>query len=240
MKLFAIAVLCGSFFAMQACSQQKSKKTDASQLKNSTDSISYSIGMQIGKNLNQQLKQQQKVELNKELLIEAISAAYSDGKTTLTDDQAMACLNKFQQKMMEKQQAEAQKAGEENAKKGKAFLEQNAKKQGVKTTASGLQYEVIKEGDGKQPTAENTVTVHYTGTLTNGKKFDSSVDRGEPATFALKGVIKGWTEGLQLMKKGAKYRFYIPSELGYGQQGAGGDIGPNEVLIFDVELIDIK
>jgi FKBP-type peptidyl-prolyl cis-trans isomerase len=141
---------------------------------------------------------------------------------------------------MEKQQGEAKKKGDENMKKGQEFLAQNGKKAGVKTTASGLQYEVIKEGTGKQPTAENTVTVHYTGTLINGKKFDSSVDRGEPATFPLKGVIAGWTEGLQLMKIGAKYRFYIPSNLGYGERGAGADIGPNETLIFDVELIDVK
>ncbi len=235
MKLFVIAVLCGSFFAMQACSQQKNKKADAPQLKNFTDSVSYSIGVQIGSNLKQQ-----NIDINQEALVAAIKTAYAKGKTALTEEQVGAVLNKFQAQMMEKQQAESRKKGEENIKKGQDFLAQNGKKPGIKTTASGLQYEVIKEGDGKQPTAENTVTVHYTGTLTNGKKFDSSVDRGEPATFPLKGVIKGWTEGLQLMKIGAKYRFYIPAELGYGSNGAGADIGPNEVLIFDVELLEIK
>lgn len=235
MKVFVIAILCGSFFAMQACSQQKTAKNKDVSLKTFQDSLSYSIGMQIGSNLVQQ-----NIEVNAETLMAALRESYSKGKPLLTEAQVASIMNKFQAQMMEKQQAEAKKKGDENIKKGQDFLAQNGKKAGVKTTASGLQYEVIKEGTGKQPTAENTVTVHYTGTLINGKKFDSSVDRGEPATFPLKGVIAGWTEGLQLMKIGAKYRFYIPSNLGYGDRGAGADIGPNEVLIFDVELIDVK
>lgn len=235
MKVFVIAVLCGSFFAMQACSQQKVSKDRAVALKDFKDSLSYSIGMQIGANLSQQ-----SIEVNQETMIAAIRESYSKGKPILTEAQVATIMNKFQAQMMEKQQGEAKKKGEENMKKGQEFLAQNGKKAGVKTTASGLQYEVIKEGTGKQPTADNTVTVHYTGTLINGKKFDSSVDRGEPATFPLKGVIAGWTEGVQLMKIGAKYRFYIPSNLGYGERGMGGDIGPNETLIFDVELIDVK
>ncbi len=124
--------------------------------------------------------------------------------------------------------------------KGEAFLTENAKKEGVKATASGLQYKVVKEGTGKQPTAANTVKVHYRGTLIDGKEFDSSYKRNEPIEFPLNGVIKGWTEGLQLMKEGSKYQLFIPSSLAYGKRGAGDLIGPDETLIFEVELLEVK
>jgi FKBP-type peptidyl-prolyl cis-trans isomerase len=124
--------------------------------------------------------------------------------------------------------------------KGQQFLQENAKKDGVKTTASGLQYEVLTEGTGKTPKATDTVLVHYKGTLLNGTEFDSSYKRGEPIEFPLNQVIRGWTEGVQLMKEGSKYRFYIPSNLAYGPRGAGGVIGPDETLIFDVELLKVR
>lgn len=124
--------------------------------------------------------------------------------------------------------------------KGQQFLQENAKKDGVKTTASGLQYEVLTEGSGKTPKATDTVLVHYKGTLLNGTEFDSSYKRGEPIEFPLNQVIRGWTEGVQLMKEGSKYRFYIPSNLAYGPRGAGGVIGPDETLIFDVELLKVR
>lgn len=124
--------------------------------------------------------------------------------------------------------------------KGQQFLQENAKKDGVKTTASGLQYEVLTPGTGKSPKATDTVLVHYKGTLLDGTEFDSSYKRGEPIEFPLNQVIKGWTEGVQLMKEGAKYRFYIPSNLAYGSRGAGGAIGPDETLIFDVELLKVR
>ncbi|HRJ07679.1 MAG TPA: FKBP-type peptidyl-prolyl cis-trans isomerase [Prosthecobacter sp.] len=123
--------------------------------------------------------------------------------------------------------------------KGQKFLEDNAAKEGVVTTASGLQYKVIRAGEGRSPSATDTVVVHYRGTLIDGKEFDSSYKRGEPIEFPLNRVIRGWTEGVQLMKEGAEYRFFIPSQLGYGTRGAGRDIGPNEVLIFDVELLEV-
>lgn len=132
------------------------------------------------------------------------------------------------------------KSAEENKKQGVAFLAENTKKEGVVTTASGLQYEVLKPGDGAKPSATDNVTVHYEGKTLDGKVFDSSYKRGSPATFPLNRVIAGWTEGVQLMQEGAKYRFYIPSNLAYGERGAGTDIGPNETLIFDVELIAIQ
>jgi FKBP-type peptidyl-prolyl cis-trans isomerase FklB len=142
--------------------------------------------------------------------------------------------------MMEKQMAHREKAAEENLREGQAFLSENAQKDGVKTTESGLQYEVIEKGSGKTPTPESTVTVHYRGTLIDGTEFDSSLRRGEPATFPVNGVIAGWTEALQLMSEGAKYKLYIPADLAYGERGAGQAIGPNETLIFDVELLSVE
>ena len=140
---------------------------------------------------------------------------------------------------MKAQQEKAAKDGEAAAKKAEAFLAANKAKPGVMTTPSGLQYKVITEGKGAKPAGEAQVKVHYTGTLVDGTKFDSSVDRGEPAVFGLNQVIPGWTEGLQLMTVGSKYMLYIPPALGYGPQGAGGSIGPNEALIFEVELLEI-
>jgi FKBP-type peptidyl-prolyl cis-trans isomerase FklB len=142
----------------------------------------------------------------------------------------------FEKDMMEKQKA----AGEKNASEGVKFLEDNKKKEGVKTTASGLQYKSLKEGSGAQPKATDTVTVNYRGTLTDGTEFDSSYKRNEPTTFPLSGVIKGWTEGLQLMKKGSKYQFFIPANLAYGERSPGAGIPPNSTLIFEVELLEVK
>ena len=153
--------------------------------------------------------------------------------------EAQEIMTKLQTEMQAKTQAKAGESAKKNIEEGKAFLEKNAKAEGVKTTASGLQYSVMKEGAGEKPKATDTVKVHYHGTLLDGKVFDSSVERNDPATFPLDGVIKGWTEGLQLMTVGSKYKFVLPSELAYGERGAGGDIGPNAVLTFEVELLEI-
>ncbi|MDE6467761.1 MAG: FKBP-type peptidyl-prolyl cis-trans isomerase, partial [Muribaculaceae bacterium] len=158
----------------------------------------------------------------------------------MTSMEAKEIINSFFTKLQEKQQAEAAAMGELNAKAGKEFLEVNGKREEVRTTASGLQYEVLEEGSGAQPKAGDSVTVHYTGKLIDGTVFDSSVDRGEPATFGVTQVIPGWVEALQLMKAGSKWRLFIPSDLAYGPQGAGGVIGPNQTLIFDVELISVE
>jgi FKBP-type peptidyl-prolyl cis-trans isomerase FklB len=151
-----------------------------------------------------------------------------------------AVMQSFQQTVMEQQQAKRQQAAGANAEAGEAFLNENKTKEGVKTTESGLQYKVITEGTGATPTETDTVVTHYTGTLINGEVFDSSYKRNNPATFPVNGVIPGWTEALQMMKVGSKWKLFIPSELAYGEQGAGANIGPNEVLIFDIELLEIK
>lgn len=197
------------------------------------DSVSYAIGASIGKNFSQQ-----KLDIN----VDFVAAGIRDemaSKTMFTPEEIQTILQAFQERQMSKMNAEKAKAGEEAKKRGAEFLAKNKTQSGVMTTPSGLQYMVMKEGSGAKPQATSTVKVHYTGTLIDGKVFDSSVQRGEPIEFPLNGVIPGWTEGVQLMKVGSKYKFFIPSELGYGERGAGQDIGPNEVLVFEVELLDI-
>lgn len=228
-----IAMACIGLFSVQACSQSSDKGAPM-ELKTQKDKASYSIGVSIGKNLKDQ-----KVDITTDILVKGLLDAYTGAKTQLTEKEMGDVLTQFQQEIMAKAQEEAAKKGGENKTKGEKFLADNKSKPGVKTTASGLQYSVITEGTGPKPTASSTVKVHYTGKLIDGTTFDSSVDRGEPVEFPLNGVIKGWTEGVQLMSKGSKYKFYIPAELAYGERGAGNAIGPNETLIFEVELLDI-
>jgi FKBP-type peptidyl-prolyl cis-trans isomerase len=228
-----IAMACFGLFSVQACSQS-SEKGAPMELKTQKDKASYSIGVSIGKNLKDQ-----KVEINTDILVKGLLDAYTGAKTQLTEKEMGDVLTQFQQEIMAKAQEEAAKKGGENKSKGETFLADNKNKPGVKTTPSGLQYTVISEGTGPKPTASSTVKVHYTGKLIDGTTFDSSVDRGEPIEFPLNGVIKGWTEGVQLMSKGSKYKFFIPSDLAYGDRGAGNAIGPNETLVFEVELLDI-
>ena len=228
-----IAMACFGLFSVQACSQS-SEKGAPMELKTQQDKASYSIGVSIGKNLKDQ-----KVEINTDILVKGLLDAYTGAKTHLTEKEMGDVLTQFQQEIMAKAQEEAAKKGGENKSKGEKFLADNKNKPGVKTTPSGLQYTVISEGTGPKPTASSTVKVHYTGKLIDGTTFDSSVDRGEPIEFPLNGVIKGWTEGVQLMSKGSKYKFFIPSDLAYGDRGAGNAIGPNETLVFEVVLLDI-
>lgn len=219
--------------AGKAPAAAETKKEEAKQM-TEEEKLSYSIGHSIAT----QLKQQQ-VTLNPELVAKGVKEFNANDLKTMTIDQVMQTMQDFDAKMREKMQEQSSKSGDENKAKGMAFLEENKKKASVKVTASGLQYEVIKEGTGPKPSATDKVKVHYHGTTIDGTVFDSSVDRGEPITFGLDQVIKGWTEGVQLMGVGSKYKFYIPSELAYGTRGAGGQIGPNSTLIFEVELIDI-
>lgn len=192
------------------------------------DKVSYALGMSIGR----QLEQISATELNIDDFSQAIKDVFA-GSTHLTDSEAEITVQSFFQQKAE-EQAKAAKAEGEN------FLAENAKKPGVVTLPSGLQYQVLREGNGRKPSATDQVECHYEGTLINGQVFDSSYRRGETATFGLNQVIKGWTEGLQLMQEGAKYRFFIPYNLAYGERGAGQAIPPYAALIFDVELIKVK
>lgn len=192
------------------------------------DKLSYALGLSMAQNfIGSGVK-----ELNIEDFAAGLSAVYNNGEKLMSYDEAKQVVTEFFQNL------EAENK-ENNAKAGKEFLEANAKEEGVKVTASGLQYMVVKEGDGIKPTANDAVTVHYTGRLIDGTVFDSSVERGEPATFAVGQVIPGWVEGLQLMSEGSAYRLFIPSELAYGAHGAG-PIQPNSTLIFDVQLIKVQ
>lgn len=204
-------------------------------LKDQKDKVSYSIGVQIGSSVRQQT-QQQGVDVNPDIVAAGLKDALSGAKLLLGDPEVRETLMALQKEVMNKQS----QLGEKNKKEGETFLAENKKKAGVKTLPSGLQYQVIKEGKGKKPTASDTVKANYKGTLINGAEFDSSEKHGGPASFNLGGVIPGWTEALQLMPVGSKWRLFIPSELAYREQGAGGLIGPNATLIFDVELLEIE
>jgi len=200
------------------------------------DKVSYALGLNIG----QQLKQMGlKGTLNVEDFAAAITDTLNDNGMKISIAEAQQVLNKFFTELEDKQRAAAAEAGKAAREEGEKFLAENAKRPGIVVTKSGLQYEVLSEGTGKQPVASDTVRCHYEGRLLDGSVFDSSYRRGEPADFGLMQVIKGWTEGVQLMKEGAKYRFYIPFDLAYGEHGAGADIPPYAALIFDVELVKV-
>lgn len=209
---------------------------DKLELKTPKDKVSYAIGMDMANSLKHN-----KIDVNPDVLGAAIKDVLTGKKSVLSDDEAKAALMNLQKEMQEKQQVEMKAVGDKNAKEGAAFLTENKKKEGVKTTASGLQYQVMTEGKGKSPKETDMVTVQYKGTLLDGTEFDSSYMRGQPASFPVNGVIKGWTEALQLMKEGAKWKLFIPSNLAYGENGTqGGPIGPNATLIFEVELVSVQ
>ncbi len=196
---------------------------------------SYALGMNIARRLASQ-----PVELDKDALAQGFKDELSGGKTQLTDDEAAVELKKLSDEAQANAQKRQQEAAEANMKEGEAFLAANKTKPGVVALPSGLQYKIEKAGTGPKPTASDTVVCNYRGTFLDGKEFDSSYKRGQPATFPVGGVIKGWTEALQLMPVGSKWELFIPSNLAYGERGAGGVIGPNETLIFEVELLSIK
>lgn len=203
-------------------------------LKNEKDKVSYSIGINIGSNFKSQ-----SVDINPDILIKGIKDAISGSKLLMTEKEIQETLTAFQKELTAKQSELAKTLTERNKKEGEVFLAANKGKDGVKTTASGLQYKIIKDGNGQMPKATDTVTVNYRGTLVDGTEFDSSYKRGEPATFPLNGVIPGWTEALQMMKVGSKWQLFLPSAIAYGERGAGR-IGPNATLIFEVELLSVK
>lgn len=199
------------------------------------DKVSYALGLGIGR----QLSQMGADNLDIDDFAKAIKDILAGKKPEIDDAEAQTLVKDFFEKQEAKQRAAAAEKFKETKEKGEAYLAENAKKEGVVTLPSGLQYQVIKEGNGRRPKATDKVKCHYEGMLVDGTLFDSSVQRGEPATFPLNGVIKGWTEGLQLMQEGAKYRFFIPYHLGYGENGAGASIPPFAALVFDVELIEV-
>jgi len=233
MKTFArntLAVaLLAAFAAGPAVAQQKVTKLETEKQK-----VSYMVGMMFGQQLGSI-----KDEIDLEIVAQAMSTTVAGGDLLMTQEEAQQVSQEFSRKMQGKMEAERKAAADANKAAGDKFLAENKNKPGVKTTASGLQYQIVREGRGPKPTANDTVRVHYTGTLLDGTKFDSSLDRGQPAEFPLSGVIPGWTEGLQLMPVGSKFKFWIPANLAYGEQGTPGPIGPNQTLVFDVELLEI-
>ncbi len=199
------------------------------------DKLSYALGMSMGHNF----KGTGIKTLNSADFAAGVASVYDGVKPEMTFDEAKRIVNEYFTKLEAEMQAEAAKQGEVNRKNGEAFLTENAKREGIKVTESGLQYEVLESGKGDSPKASDNVEVHYTGKLIDGTVFDSSVERGVPASFGVTQVIPGWVEALQLMHEGDKWRLYIPSDLAYGPNGAGGVIGPNMTLIFDVELLRV-
>jgi FKBP-type peptidyl-prolyl cis-trans isomerase FklB len=196
--------------------------------------VSYSFGLVLGKRMTNDMP-----DLQIDVFVQGLKDAYSGNPQLITDEQVAQTLSDFQRDLQQKQLEEVQKAGEENKKAGKEFLAENKNKEGIVTLESGLQYKVLTEGKGLQPGPTDVVKVHYTGSLINGTVFDSSIDRGQPVSFPVNGVIAGWTEALQLMPTGSKWQLFIPSDLAYGPNG-NRSIGPNETLLFDVELLDIE
>ena len=231
LRLVAVCACAGLLFA---CAK-KEEAPKPVELTTDAQKFGYAIGIDLGNSLK---------PVSAHVDVAALKQGLDDvtsGSPLKLDDAARESIKQtVSQKMQEEQVKQREEAASKAQTEGEAFLAENAKKEGVKTTASGLQYKVITEGSGESPTAADEVTVHYKGTLINGEEFDSSISRGQPVTFPLGNVIEGWTEGVQLMKPGAKYQFFIPSKLAYGERGAGVKIGPNQTLIFEVELIEVK
>lgn len=227
--IFLLAIVM--VVAATSCQQNGAGKKV--KLETPIDSASYAIGVLVGANNKQQLASAPGgADMNIEAMAEAFRATSLGEETAISEDDANTIIRNYFQ-------AEGKKEAQANLEEGNAFLEKNKAREGVVTTDSGLQYEILKEGDGPKPKATDKVKVNYHGTLIDGTVFDSSVDRGEPVTFAVNQVIPGWTEALQLMPVGSKWKLYIPANLAYGERGAGKDIGPNETLIFEVELLGI-
>jgi FKBP-type peptidyl-prolyl cis-trans isomerase FklB len=224
-------LLAAALFAVTA----QVSAEDTSPLKTPKEKFSYGIGTDLGRNLKRL-----GIEVDADLLLKGFNDALSGAKPLMSDEEIGTTLNALQQQIQRKQAQAASIAGEENKKAGEAFLAQNKSKEGVVTLPSGLQYKILKAGDGKKPAASDTVECNYRGTLINGNEFDSSYKRGQPATFGVSQVIPGWQEALQLMSVGSKWQLFVPAELAYGERGAGREIGPNAALIFEVELLAIK
>jgi FKBP-type peptidyl-prolyl cis-trans isomerase FklB len=229
MKFRWIAVVGIIFLASQVSAQQSQT------LKSEKEKISYIIGMDIGSNFKKQ-----SVDIDPDALGRGIKDALSGAKPQISDQEARETMASFEKEMRAKQEEIRKTLGEKNKIEGEKFLAENKSKEGIQTLPDGLQYKVTTPGKGKKPQLTDTVIAHYRGTLIDGTEFDSSYRRGQPASFPVNGVIRGWTEALQLMEEGAKWQLFIPPNLAYGDRGAGQAVGPNAVLIFDVELLSIQ
>ena len=240
-KLLSVIAAGAIVLSMSACNDTKTEtkkvepKKEAAALSTAAQKVGYSIGLQVGMQVAKT-----KDMIDADALTLGLKDALAGTAPKMTPQESQAAMMEFQKAAQEKMMKEAAAAGSENAKAGEAFLAANKAKEGVVTLPSGLQYKVVKAGSGATPSASDTVVTHYRGTLIDGKVFDSSIDRGEPATFPVGGVIAGWTEALQLMKVGGKWELYIPSKLAYGPRGAGQMIGPDSTLLFEIELLEIK
>jgi FKBP-type peptidyl-prolyl cis-trans isomerase FklB len=229
--LFAFPV-----FAQKTKPSRNSNESESFfRIKTKVDSISYAIGMTFAKDFKEK-----QIETNPYAIFQAMKAISEGNVTAMSENDAMNTLQRFQMEMQEKMRGEMKKEAEKNLLKGKVWLASNKTKKGVVELPSGLQYEIIKDGTGEKPKITSQVTTHYVGTLLDGSEFDSSIKRGEPATFPVSGVIKGWTEALQLMPVGSKWRLFIPADLAYGDAGSPPAIGPGETLIFEVELLSVQ
>ncbi len=227
MRTQLLAAAIASVFAHASFAADSTPTTDQ-------EKLSYSLGMMIGERLKSY------DDISYELFMQGLQAQHQGNETLLTIDDAQQVLQDQQQEAQKKQAVADEAKAAEAKVAGDTYLNNNAARENVSVTDTGLQYEVLTASDGAKPSLDDTVTVHYVGTLLDGTEFDSSITRGEPASFPLKGVIPGWTEGLQLMNVGSKFRFVIPSDLAYGERGAGQNIGPGETLIFEVELLEIQ
>jgi len=232
MKRKILAVSMVLIFGLIACGKKKLSKSD---IETQMDKVSYVMGHNIANNFKNQ-----KIDIQMEAFIQGIKDGLKEDVNIFDPKEVQEIMTEYQNQMRDKMEIDRKDVSKINLKEGKAFLAENKEKEGIVTLESGLQYKVLKEGTGPFPKATDKVKTHYVGTLIDGTEFDSSVKRGEPITFSVTGVIPGWTEALQLMKVGSKWKLFIPSELAYGENGAGNLIGPNAALIFEVELISIE
>jgi len=232
LRLFAVMIM---LTYLAGCTPEEASSASELKLDTSKNRISYTIGVNIGQDFKSQ-----NMDVDPDLLLMGLKDTLSGKELQLTEEEMVQEIQNFQQEMQVKMAAEMEAKAAENKAAGEAFLAENAKQEGVVVTESGLQYKIIEPGQGDSPGPADVATVHYRGTLIDGTQFDSSYDRGQPASFPVGGVIPGWSEALQLMKPGAKWQLSIPAELAYGERGAGQDIGPNSTLLFDVELISVE